>query len=408
MALSTHIRVAYVAALAALLGRNAASRVRPMRAPAAICHATPIARPLTAAGLPADPNFFPIAVWLQEPANAGRYRAAGTDLYAGLWQGPTAAQLDALQRADMPVLCEQNSLALAQRDRSTIAGWLQQDEPDNAQPVTDPTTGKQGYGPFVPPARVVDTYNRLKAADPSRPVILNLGQGVANDEWIGRGNGAQLTDYETYVKGGDIISFDVYPMAGLDRPHPENYLWYVAKGVDRLVRWTGGHKPVWACIECTRIGGGGKATPEQVRSEVWMALTSGARGITYFVHQFKPRFDEHALLDDPEMLRAVTAINRQIAGLAPVLNSPSAAGAAVRSDPPDVPIQAISKRWRGDTYLFTVGLRNASARATFSLPGLRGVHTVEVIGENRTLTARAGAFSDAFAPYAVHLYQVPR
>ena len=45
-------------------------------------------------------------------------------------------------------------------------------------------------------------------------------------------------------------------------------------------------------------------------------------GLIYFVHQFQPRFNEHALLDDPEMLAAVTAINDQIGELAPVLNGP--------------------------------------------------------------------------------------
>src|SRR5689334_2780858 len=35
-----------------------------------------------------DPNFFPLAVWLQNPANAARYKAAGINLYVALWRGP--------------------------------------------------------------------------------------------------------------------------------------------------------------------------------------------------------------------------------------------------------------------------------------------------------------------------------
>jgi hypothetical protein len=38
-----------------------------------------------------DPNYFPIAVWLQDPKNAGRYKPAGINLYVGLWRGPTEA-----------------------------------------------------------------------------------------------------------------------------------------------------------------------------------------------------------------------------------------------------------------------------------------------------------------------------
>ena len=45
----------------------------------------------------------------------------------------------------------------------------------------------------------------------------NLGQGVANDDWKGRARGASLDDYPGYVRGSDNVSFDVYPVAGIDR-----------------------------------------------------------------------------------------------------------------------------------------------------------------------------------------------
>ena len=44
-------------------------------------------------GPPSDPAFFPLAVWLQAPANADRYRKAGFNTYVWLWEGPTEAQL---------------------------------------------------------------------------------------------------------------------------------------------------------------------------------------------------------------------------------------------------------------------------------------------------------------------------
>src|SRR5437867_9373312 len=216
-------------------------------------------------GPPTDPGYFPIAVWLQDPANATRFRQAGINLYVGLWKGPTEAQLAALKAAGMPVICEQNAVGLANRSDPTIVGWMHGDEPDNAQPITDPKTGQQGYGGPVPPPKVVAEYERLRAADPTRPILLNLGQGVANDEWIGRGSGARRDDYNTYVKGCDVVSFDVYPVAGIDKPDGANYLWYVAKGVSRLVDWTRGTKIIWNCLECTHIGDEkAKATPHQV------------------------------------------------------------------------------------------------------------------------------------------------
>jgi hypothetical protein len=355
-----------------------------------------------------DPSYFPIAVWLQDPRNAEAYKRAGINLYVGLWQGPTEAQLAALKSAGMPVVCHQNRVGLAHRDDATIVGWMHGDEPDNAQEVRDPKTGRRGYGPPIPPSRIVADYERLRSADGTRPVMLNLGQGVANDEWKGRGAGASLDDYPGYVRGADIVSFDVYPVAGIEKPNGADFLWYVAKGVDRLVKWTGGNKPVWNCIECTRISEPkAKATPAQVKAEVWMALVHGSRGLIYFVHEFKPAFNEHALLDDPEMLAAVTAVNRQILELAPVLNSPSVAGVAtVRSSGPQAPIDILVKRTREATYIFAVGMHNRPCRGTFSLTGLLERATADVLGEARRITIRAGQFDDDFPAHGVHLYRV--
>ena len=142
-------------------------------------------------GPPADPAYFPIAVWLQDPRNAARYKQAGINLYVALWQGPTDAQLVALKAAGMSVICHQNKAGLAHRDDPTIVGWMHGDEPDNAQEVRDPKTGRRGYGSPIPPARIVADYERRRTADPTRPVMLNLGQGVANDAWKGRGTGGQ-------------------------------------------------------------------------------------------------------------------------------------------------------------------------------------------------------------------------
>jgi hypothetical protein len=359
-------------------------------------------------GLPADPTYFPIAVWLQNPANAARYKAAGINLYVALWQGPTEEQLAALKKAGMPVICDQNAVGLAHRDDPTIVGWMHGDEPDNAQPIKDPVTGKTSYGPCIPPPKIVADYERMRATDPTRPVLLNLGQGVANDSWIGRGSGASLKDYETYVKGGDLVSFDVYPVADLRRPDGEEYLWYVAKGVSRLGRWTGGKRRVWSCIECTRISGAKRATPTQVRAEVWMALIHGASGLIYFVHEFQPKFNEYRLLDDPEMLPAVTAINREIRELAPALNSPtlppSVASVTVEGD--SAPIALTARHHGGATYLFTVGMRNRPARGAFTLARLPARASAEVIGENRALPVRDGKFTDALPPYGVRLYRI--
>ena len=281
-----------------------------------------------------DTAHFPIAVWLQDPRNAPKYQALGINLYVALWKGPTAEQIAELKRHRMPVICDQNDYALKHLDEKTIVGWMHGDEPDNAQSLPN---GK-GYGPPIPPEKIVEAYRKIKANDPTRPVMLNLGQGVAWDGWYGRGvRTNHPEDYAQYVRGGDIISFDIYP-AVHDKPAMAGKLWYVARGVERLRGWAGSDRIVWNCIECTRISNAkAKPTPQQVKAEVWMSIIHGSQGLIYFCHQFQPRFIEAGLLADEEMAQAVGAINREVQGLAEVINSPSLAKAAtVTVSPPEV------------------------------------------------------------------------
>jgi hypothetical protein len=351
-----------------------------------------------------DPAFFPIAVWLQAPRNASKYKELGINLFIGLWEGPTEQQLKELRDAGMPVICHQNAVGLAHKDDKGIVAWMHGDEPDNAQALP----GNKGYGPPILPAKIVEDYRKIAAADPSRPVLLNLGQGVAWDGWIGRGvRTSHPEDYAEYVKGCDIASFDIYPVNS-DRKDVSRQLEYVPKGVDRLREWTGGKKAVWNCIECTPYDGPArKPTPRDVKAEVWMSLIHGSQGLVYFVHVFKPGFIEAGLLADAGMAEAVKAINGQVRELAPALNSPTVKdGVKVGSSAPEVPIDAVAKRHGGATYVFAVAMRGAAAKATFTVAGLPPKASAEVLGEGRTIDVISGKFEDAFEGYAVHLYKM--
>ena len=359
--------------------------------------------PRFAKGPPEGPESFPIAVWLQDVSNAERYRAIGVNTYVGLWRGPTAAQLDALDAAGMRLIVGQTRRSLEFRDRPTIVGWMHGDEPDNAQAKRD----GGGYGPPVPPSEIVASYRAMKEADPDRPVLLNLGQGVAWDGWYGRGvRTNHPEDYAEYARGCDIASFDIYPACSRDEA-VAGKLWYVPKGVERLREWAGPDRPVWCCIETTGIENEArKATPAEIRAEVWMALIRGAKGLIYFCHQFKPEFVEAGLLADDAVAREVAAINAQVLRLAPVLHAPEVPdGAAVSSSDESVPIAWTVRRHDGATYLFAASLREGPTTATFRLPGGADA-SVEALDEARTLEAPAGAWSDRFEGYQVHLYRV--
>jgi len=360
-----------------------------------------------------SPDYFPIAVWLQDPAHAEDFRRAGINTYLGLWEGPTEKQLIALKQANMKVICEQNDVALQHLDDPTIIGWMHGDEPDNAQELPD----KKGYGPPIAPEKIIEEYAQITKADPSRPVMLNLGQGVAWNDYYGRGvRTGHAEDYPAYLKGADIVSFDIYPVVH-ESPKIAGKLWYVAKGVDHLVEIGQGEKVVWNCLECTHIGAADrKATPQQMRCEAWMSLIHGSQGLIYFVHQFAPKFREAALLDDPEMLAAVTTLNQQVTSLAPVLNSPTLPDngefiVAGLKDAPVPPVDTMVKHFGGSTYIFAVERRGVTAKAWFMRRsvGLNlDTYQVNVLGENRTINAKDCQFSETFAPWDVHLYRVDK
>lgn len=355
-------------------------------------------------GPPKTEDFFPIAVWLQSPSKAGRYKQAGFNTYVGLWKGPTEGQLAELKRHGMKVICRQNKVGLEHVDDPIIIGWMHGDEPDNAQSL-----GKgKGYGPPILPEKIIEDYQKIRKADTTRPVILNLGQAVAWDGWHGRGvRTNHPEDYPQYVKGCDIASFDIYP-ACHSKPQVAGKLWYVARGVERLVGWTEGKRIVWNCIECTRISNPtNKATPHQVRGEVWMSIIHGSMGLIYFVHEWQPRFNESALLSDTEMLSEVTRINRQITNLAPVLNSQTINNAAtVLTGNKDVPVAIMVKKYKGSTYLFAVGMRDGETDATFTIKSLKGERSVEVLDEGRKIELKDGVFKDSFNAWDVHLYRI--
>lgn len=350
-----------------------------------------------------DASYFPLAVWVQSPAKAEEYKKAGINTYVGLWNGPTDAQLAELEKHGMKVVCHQNRTGLAHKNKRTIVAWMHGDEPDNAQSLGR----NKGWGPPIAPSKIVEDYKKLKAADPTRRVLLNLGQGVAWDGWHGRGvRTNHPEDYPEYVKGADIVSFDIYP-ACHDHKDVAGKLWMVADGVSRLKKWSGEERIVWNCIETTRIGNENSiATPHQVRAEIWMSLVRGSKGIIYFCHQFKPTFIEAGLLAEKDILAAVTKTNRQIRELASVLNSPTVSDAVRVDSLSHKLVEALVKRHDGALYVFAVAMRGSDSTATFTVKGVKPNAKVEVIDEGRTIEMREGVFADQFDGWGVHLYRI--
>ena len=261
--------------------------------------------------------------------------------------------------------------------------------------------------PCIDPDIIVNYYKTIQEKDPTRPVYLNLGQGVSYIDWVGRGDcRADTLSYPEYIEACDIISFDIYPVTS-KYELVRNNLWFVAQGIDNLRRWSRDNKPVWCWIETTHINSENKPTPSQVKAEVWMALIHGAKGFGYFCHEWVPEPNPKALLDDPVMFPAVSEINAQIHQLAPVLNSPDISGVvSVESGNVEVPVNIMVKHFEDSLYVFAVSMREGTATVTFTMNGIPHGE-ITVIGENRKLSISDGRFEDNFNNYEVHLYKIP-
>jgi hypothetical protein len=351
-------------------------------------------------GPPADPSFFPIGVWAQAPRDAGKYREIGVNFLLSLPGGPTEEQLADLRKHGMRTICRQNEVGLAHADDPIIIGWMHGDEPDNFT-----KNDEDKWVPKATPQKIIDDYDRIRQRDPGRPVLLNLGQGVANDQW--KGGWAKADDYVELVKGSDIVSYDIYPMCS-SRPETAGKMELIGLGVERLCKWGEGKRIVWFITEAAHINSAERmATPGEMRSEVWMAIIHGATGIVYFCHQWQPEKDFAFPIHDPVVKGTLTKLNAQITELAPVLNSPTLEGAVeVQSANAAVPIRTMVKRHEGDVYVFAVSMRTDETTGTFQVQGVGGAAEAEVLGEGRKVAVSGGRFSDTFNHYAAHIYRI--
>ena len=349
-------------------------------------------------GFPADHHFFPIGVWLQSTRNAAEFADIGVNTYVGISGGASETGLEQLALHHMFAIATLDSFALNARGRPVIKGWIQPDEPDDAQPFSFGL-----HGPCIPAAEVERRTRAIARQDPTRPVMINFGPGVADSDWRGRGTcRGDLAYYDKAIQGAGIISFDIYPVAS-DIDHVKGKLQYVARGIQELVRRAHQGQSVWAIIESSALDSLHPVKPDQLRSEVWMALIHGANGIVYFAHEWKPAFREDALFRHSEIVNEARQIDARISNLATVLNSPTAVDAVVASSP--IPIATMLKAGGHALYLFAVAMDDQPASVVFTIPGIRDAEAI-VLDENRRVPVHDGILRDFFSGYRVHLYEI--
>jgi len=175
-------------------------------------------------------------------------------------------------QSNMYVMCAQDSFALAHQ------GWYASSMHGLFRTMS--RTMRNGMPPrssMIPAfirVIVIRDYKAYRAVDPTRSVALNLGQGVANLTYIGRGPCWNwIGSYPTYNNGLPerlwhwlLRHLSVNSaISGIT-----DSLWYVAKGMGQSVRVVARNEQthvMW--IETTKISStsAGKPSPSQVVSE---------------------------------------------------------------------------------------------------------------------------------------------
>jgi hypothetical protein len=180
--------------------------------------------------------------------------------------------------------------------------------------------------------------------------------------------------------------------------------------------------------------------PDQIEGAVWSAIIHEARHISYFDFNNGPTCG--SMVNCPVVHAKVKAINGKIKSLAPVLNTQSYYNHSYANNGTTFyrytfnnGTDTMLKTYNGSAYIFaglgmditgqhsggdwcgTVDGKNAckniggnqpTGSKTFTLPaGVNGT-TVEVVGENRTLTVNGSRqFTDNFAAeYSHHVYKI--
>lgn len=353
-----------------------------------------------------DPKFFPISVFYGKAEHAARLKTLGINTYMGAEHD--GSPLTSITSEGVFVLAQQEEFSPAEVGANPgVVGWFVSDECEMGYSGCP----EEEAGSIAKERQYVAKVNAY--AD-GRFKEANFGNGVLRTWWA-------PTTMDDHVQLMDAASADKYSYTS---PHvwnivPDSPDWphgaAVARAasygwqVDQMRRFQNpAHlRPIWAFVETARPllteNGARTITSNQLEGAVWSAIIHEARGIAFFQHNNNGRCGVYSLMDCGADLRSkVTAVSRQLRGLAPAINTQSYVYDFANGT------DTMLKTHAGQAYIFAdLGLVDSTGAKTFSLPdGVSGT-TVTVVGEGRTIVARDGRFRDAFgAEYTHHVYRI--
>jgi hypothetical protein len=295
-----------------------------------------------------------------------------------------------------------------------ILGWIFDDEPDLPK----------GKGAEAKPRQTAEEVakksQRIKSANPDRLLFMTL-TGHFLKEQSTYPDDLREKMYPEYIKSADVVGFDIYPIYGWGWA---SHLDWPGRGVARL-RDLSGDRPVYAWIETSK---GSKWMPYEkqpdvlpihTRNEVWQAIIRGATAIGYFTHAWFPEFKEFAATT--EMQQELERLNSQLARLAPAILARQTERKIEMKLGDGLNSHFKATESDGHLYLFAQNIdlgpdaekgkqyeriHPRNGQATISVKGLKAGTVIQVIDENRTITADKGKFTDEFNALAEHVYRI--
>ena len=181
----------------------------------------------------------------------------------------------------------------------------------------------------------------------------------------------------------------------------------IVERISAAVSAVRGRKPVIAVLDVlgrapASKGASAAALPagQELRCRTYLALVAGARGILYSSYDSDgPLREAH-----PRHWKMLKDLAGEIQRLAPALLADPNSRAVQQADgQKGLFIRTI--RHGRDVYVLAVNSRRRKLeKVQWTVKGV-GDGPLEVTGENRTITAQKGSFSDSFAPLAVHIYR---
>ncbi len=332
----------------------------------------------TTHGLGADPQTFRMDI--DDAYANGMYAAAS--LTNGVWES--------LERVEQ--------IVLACRDAPGLLTWELEHEPDLRLSGPEHEDTPHADRPYrMPPQDFVPAYELIKRLDPVHPVRVELSYG-------------RLRDHQDYRVVADIQS-------DLVRPVPANPLVSVAQYSDAVVEGGAGN-PGWMVLQMMGLGGREEnkrhPTIAEVRCMTYMAVTHGISGVIYKAFHY----GEWWVTDRPAYWAQWADLTAELRTLTPYIVAPRVA-AAIQveivegfAEPGAMGYTALHHslhQTEGGYFLIAVNGFDSpiEARFTVAVPDRGLADRAAVRFENRLVDVAGGVFEDSFAPYAVHLYEIP-